>query len=106
MKALESRKQLLIAESELNRASLNLEWQCLVVEVHALRRRVETIGSIAKAAATLVSGLSSLRNNKPAPEAKKASWWQLALKTASMAGSFWSEVRAKDRDQCSEGNGR
>ncbi len=97
MNALDSRKQLLIAESELNRASLNFEWHCMVGEVHALSSRAKSIGSMVKAAATLVSGLSSLRGEKAAPAAEKFSWWQAALKGAGLAGLFWSECRAKDR---------
>lgn len=97
MKALESRKQLLIAESELNRASLNCEWQSMAGEVHALSHRAETILSMVMAAARLISGLSFLRGNKSAPSTEKPSWWRTALKCAGLAGSFWSEFRAKDR---------
>ena len=39
MKQLDSRKQLLIAESELNRAQLVQEWQTMTDEVHSLTRR-------------------------------------------------------------------
>jgi hypothetical protein len=95
MKDLESRKQLLIAESELNRASLDWEWQCMVGEVRALRSRAETIGSIVKATATLIAGLSSLRGHQPPPAPEKFTWWQTVLKGAAMADTFWSEFRAK-----------
>ncbi len=97
MKDLESRKQLLIAESELNRASLEWQWQSMAAEVHALRSRAETVGSLVKAAATLISGLSSLRGHQPPPAPEKFSWWQAVLKGAAMADTFWSELRAKDR---------
>lgn len=96
MKSLDCRKQLLIAESELNRASLSNEWQGLVGEVHALSSRAKSIGSLVKAAATLVSGLSSPRSAKASPAKEKFSWWQAALKGAGLAGLFWSECRAKD----------
>jgi hypothetical protein len=97
MKSLESRKQLLIAESELNRASLDWEWHCMVGEVHALRGRAETIVSMTKAAVTLISGISSLCGNKPPTATKKFSWWPAILKGAGLAGSFWSDLRGKDR---------
>jgi hypothetical protein len=99
MKALELRKQLLIAESELNRASLDFEWQSMVREVHILSRRAESISSMVKAAGALVSGLSSLRGKKPQPGAEKSSWWQAVLKGAGVASSFWSELRNKDEDR-------
>jgi HPt (histidine-containing phosphotransfer) domain-containing protein len=51
MNPLESRKQLLIAESELNRAQLVQEWQTMADEVHALADQARTISSIASAVA-------------------------------------------------------
>jgi hypothetical protein len=95
MKDLESRKQLLVAESELNRASLEWEWRRMVGEVHALRRQSETISSLVKAAATMASGLSSLCGNRPSRAPEKFSWGQAVLKGAALAGTFWSELRAK-----------
>ena len=56
MNPLESRKQLLIAESELNRAQLVQEWQVMTGEVRSLTSQARTIGSIASAVATLVAG--------------------------------------------------
>ena len=52
MNPLESRKQLLIAESELNRAQLVQEWQMMAGEVHSLTSQARTISSIASAVAT------------------------------------------------------
>ena len=43
MNPLESRKQLLIAESELNRAQLVQEWQTMTDEVHSLVNQARTI---------------------------------------------------------------
>jgi hypothetical protein len=99
MKPLESRKQLLIAESELNRAQLAQEWRVMRGEVHSLTSRARSIGSIASAAATLVAGLSSLRHKKSAPATEKPSWWQTLLKGAGLVGSFWSEFRSQRRDE-------
>jgi HPt (histidine-containing phosphotransfer) domain-containing protein len=93
MNSLDSRKQLLIAESELNRAQLVQEWRVMASEVHALADQARTISSIASAVATLVAGLSSFRRKKSAPAAEKPSWWQTLLKGAGLASSFWSEFR-------------
>ena len=96
MKALESRKQLLIAESELNRAHLVHELQTMAGDIHALARQAKTIGSIASAVAGLVSGLSSLRQKKSTPEAEKPSWGQTIVKAAGMVSTFWSNFRSRN----------
>jgi hypothetical protein len=99
MNSLESRKQLLIAESELNRAQLVQEWQMMADEVHSLTSRARSIGSIASAAVSLVAGLVSRWRKKSTPAAEKPSWWQTLLKGAGLVSSFWSEFRSQRRDQ-------
>jgi hypothetical protein len=94
MNPLASRKKLLIAESELNRAQLVQDLQTISGEVHALAEQAKTIRSLASAAATLISGLVSLRKKNPAPAVEKKSWFQNILKGAQLAGSFWSEFRS------------
>jgi hypothetical protein len=96
MKALESRKQLLIAESELNRAQLVHEMRTMAGEVHALVQQAQTITSFASAAASLVAGLSSFRRTKSPPAPGKPSWWQTLGKVARMVSTFWSEFRSRD----------
>jgi HPt (histidine-containing phosphotransfer) domain-containing protein len=98
MKPLASRKQLLIAESELNREQLLQEWQAMTDDVHALARQARTIGSFASAAASLVAGVASYRRKRSAPPAGKPSWWQTLLSGAQLAGSFWSEFRAQPKN--------
>jgi negative regulator of sigma E activity len=97
MKPLESRKQLLIVESELNRAQLVQEWQTVKGEVHALTEQAKTVRSVASAVATLVAGLASCRRKTAAPEAKKPSWLQTILKGAGVVGSLWSEFRDRPK---------
>ena len=101
MKPLESRKQLLIEESELNRAQLVQEWQMLADEVHSLTRQARTISSIASAAASLVAGLASCRRKASAPAAEKPSWLQTILKGAGLVSTFWQAFRspARGRDE-------
>jgi len=99
MKPLESRKQLLIAESELNRAQLVQEWQTITDEVHSLTSQARTVSSIASAVASLVAGLASCRHKKSAPAAQKPSWWQTILKGVGAVSSFWTEYRSQRRDQ-------
>ena len=63
---LESRKQLLLAESELNRAQLVVDLAALAADVGALTDRAKTLGSLASSAAMLVAGLAAFRRGKPA----------------------------------------
>ncbi len=99
MKPLESRKQLLVAESELNRAQLIQEWQTVAGEARALAQQTRTISSLASAAASLVGGLVSLRFNKPAPAAEKPTWWQTLLKGAGMVTTLWQSFRRPGADR-------
>lgn len=98
MNPLESRKQLLIVESELNRAQLIQEWQVVRGEVRALAEQARTVRSMATAVATLVAGLSSFRNKKTAPAGEKPSWWQTVLKGAGMVSTFWSAFRGPPKE--------
>lgn len=101
MNPLESRKQLLIAESELNRAQLVLELQTIKNEVHAFTNQARTIASFASAAATLIAGVASLQRKKePAPVvAEKSSWLKTFVKGAGLVSSIWSAFRSqRDHD--------
>ena len=94
---LESRKQLLIAESELNRAQLVQEWQTMADGVRSLADRARTISSLASAAASLIAGLAPFRRTRSAPAGEKPSWWQTLLKGAQLAGLLWSEFRQRPK---------
>ena len=99
MNPLTSRKKLLIAESELNRAQLVQELETMADEVHSLANQARTISSFASTAVSLVAGLASFRRKKSAPAAEKPSRWQTILKGAQLAGSLWSEFRSHRRDR-------
>jgi hypothetical protein len=96
MKPLELRKQILIAESELNRAHLVQDLQTMADEVHSLASQARTISSLASAAASLVAGLASFRRKKSAPVAEKPSWLQTILKGAGLVSNLWLSFRPKD----------
>jgi hypothetical protein len=91
MNQLEARKQLLIAESEINRLQLVAEWQTMADDVRSITHKARSIGVIAMAATSLLSGLMSFRRTKPAPASEKLSWWQTLLKGAQLVGSLWAE---------------
>ena len=98
MNPLESRKQLLIAESELNRAQLVQEWQTMADGVRSLADRARTISFLASAAASLIAGLASFRRTKSAPAGEKSSWVQTVLKGAGLVSSLWLAFRPQERD--------
>jgi hypothetical protein len=91
-----SRKQLLIAESELNRAQLVQEWQAMTGEARSLANQSRTLRSLASAAAVLINGIASFRCKKESvPAAEKPSWLQTILKGVQLAGSVWLAFRAR-----------
>lgn len=94
MNALKSRKQLLIAESDLNRAQMLHELQSIGGAAHALVNRAKTAGSVASAVASLVAGLSSFHRQESAPAAGKSSRWQFVGQIFGMASTLWSAFRS------------
>jgi hypothetical protein len=96
---LELRKQLLIAECELNRAQLSEEWQTMACGARELAHRAKAIAAWAPSAALLVAGLAALRRSKPAPTAKNSSWFQRILKGARLASTIWFAFRARGHQE-------
>jgi hypothetical protein len=98
MKPLESRKHLLLAESELNRAQLVQEWHILTEDVRSLAGQAGTIRRFASAAAILVAGLASCRRKAAALAAEKPSWGQTIVKVAGLISTFASAFRAPPKN--------
>jgi hypothetical protein len=98
MNPLESRKQLLIAESELNRAQLAGDGAALTAGVRVLTDRAKSFGSIASSAAALVAGLVAFRQGKPLGVGAKPSRLQTILKGAGVMSTVWLAFRSRSRD--------
>ena len=94
---LASRKQLLIAESELNRAQLVQDGQAVADGIHAVADRARTLCSVAAIAASLVAGFASFRRQKSAAAAEKPSWPQTLLKCAGLLSTVWQAFRSPGR---------
>jgi len=99
MNPLESRRQLLIAESELNRAELVGDVVTLTAGVRTFADRAKSFGSIASSAAVLVAGLAAFRRGKPVVAGAKRSWLQTIFKGAGLIPPLWLAFRAKGHHQ-------
>jgi hypothetical protein len=100
---LEARKQLLLAESELNRAQLVEDFAALTADIQTLKDRAKSLGSVVSSAAVLVAGLVAFRGRKPVEtpiDTKgKLHWLRTILKGASLISTFWLAYHAQDREQ-------
>ena len=96
---LKSRKQLLIAESELNRAEMADEWQAMAHGVRDFAHRAKNIAAWASSAALVVAGVTALRRDSPRSGTVKASWFQKILKGARVASTLWLAFRARGENQ-------
>jgi len=99
MTALESRKQLLIAESELNRAELLQDMVAVTAGVYTLTDRAKSFGSMASYAAVLVAGLAALRRGKSALTDAKPSWLQTIFKGTGLMSTLWLAFRSQRHHQ-------
>lgn len=99
MSPLETRKQLLIAESELNRAQLAEAWAAMTTDLRTFIGRARSFGTIIPATALLVTGCAALWHAHSTPADKKPSWWQTLLKPAGMISARWLAFRTKHHQQ-------
>lgn len=96
---LESRKQLLRVESELNRAQLFNELRDFKKEIHHLQDQVAAMSSIVSSVAKLattfsvIGGVFARSNNE---EKKKSSWVSTLFRGARAGASIWSALRSND----------
>ena len=97
MNSLATRKQLLIAESELNRAQLFQEWQEVKLEAHALTARASEIKSLLASAIALVAGLTAWTQKKKAATASQPAWWQTLVNGVGLVSGLGSDFRSARR---------
>lgn len=97
MNALQSRKQLLISESEFNRAHLVKDLTALTADVHRLAERARAFGAIASSAAVLVTGLVALQRVRTGSAGAKSGWRQTIAKGAGLVSTLWLAFRARSR---------
>jgi len=95
LSSLELQKQLLVAESQLNRAKLLEEWQTMTHGAVNLAHRAKTIATWTSSSALLLAGVSALRRRPPASGIAKSSWFQKILNAARMASTIWCAFGAR-----------
>ncbi len=97
LKSLEVRKQLLIAESELNRAHLLKDVTHMKEEIERLKKQVATVGSIASSIAVLATTISLFRRRASKvgkPGGSALSWITAAMEGARIGTSLFSKVKS------------
>jgi hypothetical protein len=92
---LQAHKQLLLAESELNREQIQEELSAIRESVGQTVSRLKTVGSLASVATLLVAGVSAFRHKSGEPPETKTSWVGTILKGAQVAGSLWLGFRSR-----------
>jgi hypothetical protein len=94
--SLETRKQLLLVESELNRAQLHNELRDFKNEVHVLKNQMQAISSLAASAAKLAATFSAIGTaftHRNPGDNGKSSWISTLLNGARTGASIWSALQ-------------
>jgi len=99
MSPLESRKQLLLAESELNRAALVADLTTLTTGARALGDRAASCIQIASSLAVLVPALVTVVRAKPTERRSKTSWLKTILNGVGLISALVSLLPQKSRDE-------
>jgi hypothetical protein len=97
---LESRKQLLLVESELNRAQLVNELRDLNKELQHLRGQVQAVGTLVSSAAKVAATFSAIGGaftHRDAGENGKSYWLSTLLNGARIGASIWGALRSHSK---------
>jgi hypothetical protein len=103
MNPLQLRKQLLLAESELNRIQLAADITTLRLGVRSLAHRVKSVSGIIASAGVVVMALADfVRGKKSAASAGKSSWLQTLLRSAGLISTIFMAFRSSRSPDKSE----
>ena len=95
MKPLESRKRLLLAESELNRAQMVRDLTALTTGVRALTYRATHWESLVSSAALVAMGLTVFQRGQPVGPVAKPTKLNYVLNGAALLGALWLAATAQ-----------
>jgi hypothetical protein len=93
MNPLQLRKELLIAESELNRAKLAGEITSIIARARTFTDRAKSLASMASSAAALMAGIVSYRNGRRDTRDGVPAWTQTLFKGANVVSNLWKMFR-------------
>jgi hypothetical protein len=101
LNSLQTRKKLLLAESELNRAELVHELKMVKNEVAHIKKQVRTFGSIASSAALAATAFSLFRKRRAESSngSGKSSWLSTALAGARLGTSLFLKIKSMLRER-------
>src|ERR1700677_2238387 len=104
LNSLQTRKRLLITESEVNRAELVSELKQVKGEISHLKKQLRTFGSIASSAALAATAFSLFRKRKAAAESfegggKITTWISSALAGARIGTSLFQKIKSILRER-------
>ena len=89
------RKQLLIAESEVNRSRLRQEGRKVADEFDRLADRARSVQAVATSVLPVLGGLVALFRRKPACPTVKTSWLHKTLAGVRIASALWLLFRSR-----------
>ena len=93
------RKDLLIAESELNRVQLMEGWDAATEWHRTLSAGARVAGSVASAAALLASGVRAFRSKQGSQNGAEVSWLQPLIKGAGLIATLCGAFRSRGGEE-------
>lgn len=97
--SLQTHKQMLLLESELNRAQLIVEWRDLQKSLQPWKQQANAVSSMASSVARMGTVFSNFFRGWTGRSGagEKRSWLATLLNGASTGVSFWSALKSKSR---------
>ena len=96
MTSLALRKKLLLAQSEINRQQLVVEFRNVTSEVRQLRGRLNTVCSgVASAASAGIAGIKAIGEVRGVYSRERGSWLSAVLNGLRAGTALWKTVRSR-----------
>lgn len=99
MNPLESRKRLLIGDSELNRAQAVNDMKVLTADVRKFSEPAKLFSTVASSAAVVMAVLAVFRRGQSVPIATKPSWLKNIGRGVGLISILWLALRPQRKPQ-------